>query len=275
MNGIPWLVSALLAIAAASCQSAVALPQGDLFAPLIADPKEPQFFMNVRSVTPEGQGSSTIAAVGFGETFGLYRNPGQREGDGLQVNIAGGLFAQFNLDTPSSDLINADYVIGLPVTYRSGANALRLRVYHQSSHLGDEFLLSPGAPPRQNLSYEALELLGSRDWRPFRVYAGGEYLFHREPEELEPAGLHGGAEYRSEDPLFGTTHLVGGLDVKAWEQHDWEPSASLSFGLELDSPAMNGRRVRLLFEIYDGFAPYGQFYDQEITYFGFGLSFGF
>jgi hypothetical protein len=275
MNGIPWISAALLAAGAASCQSAVALPQGDLFAPLMADPKEPQFFMSGRSVTPEGGDSNTIAAVGFGETFGLYRNPGKEEGDGLQVNIAGGLFAQFNLDTPSSDLINADYVIGLPITYRSGANALRLRVYHQSSHLGDEFLLSPGAPPRQNLSYEAIELLGSRDWRPFRFYAGGEYLFHREPEELEPSGLHGGAEYRSKDPVFGTTHLIGGIDVKSWEQHDWQSSASVVFGFEFDSPAMNGRRVRLLFEYYDGFAPYGQFYDEEITYYGFGFSFGF
>lgn len=275
MKGSSVLVIALLAAGAASCQSAVALPQGDLFASLMADPKEPQFFMNARSVKPEGQGSNTIAAVGFGETFGLYRQPGKEEGDGFQVNIAGGLFAQFNLDTTSSDLINADYVVGLPITYRSGANALRLRVYHQSSHLGDEFLLSPGAPPRQNLSYESLELLGSRDWLSLRFYGGGEYLFHRDPDELEPAGLHGGAEYRSADPIFGSTHLIGGLDLKSWEQHDWAASTSLVVGFEFDSPAMNGRRVRLLFEAYDGFAPYGQFYDEEITYFGFGLSFGF
>jgi len=196
----------------------------------------------------------TLAAVGFGETFGLYRNPGRREGDGFQANIAGGLFAQFNLDAPSSDLINADYVIGLPLTYRAGPNAVRLRVYHQSSHLGDEFLLGPSAPPRQNLSFESLELLGSRDFDSLRLYLG--------------------VEYRGAHPLFGTTRLVGGLDLKSWQQQDWEVSANLTFGLEFDSPAGNHRRLRLPFEAYDGFAPYGQFYEEEITYFGFGLSFG-
>ncbi len=52
MNGFPCIFPVLLAAAAASCQTAVPLPQGDLFAPLLADPKEPQFFMNARSVKP-------------------------------------------------------------------------------------------------------------------------------------------------------------------------------------------------------------------------------
>lgn len=275
MKGSTRILVVLLAAGAAACQSSVALPQGDLFAPLLADPKEPQFFMNLRSLKPDGDDRATIAAVGFGETFGLYRNEGRREGDGFQVNVAGGLFAQFNLDAASSDLVNADYVVGLPLTYRAGPHAVRLRIYHQSSHLGDEFVLGPGAPARENLSFEAVELIGSRDLDPFRVYAGGEYLFRREPEELDRAGVHGGGEFRSTEPLFGTVHLIGGLDLKSWQQHDWEVSVSATAGFEFDAPAANGRRVRLVFEAYDGFAPYGQFYDQKISYFGFGLAFAF
>ena len=49
----------------------------------------------------------------------------------------GDLFAQFNIDSPSSDLINTDYTFGIPATYRYGDNSLRFRIYHQSSHLGD------------------------------------------------------------------------------------------------------------------------------------------
>ncbi len=275
MKRVPWLSSAVFACAAASCQSAGALPQGDLFAPLLADPKEPQFFMNTHALRTDGKGSRNIASVGFGETFNLYRFPGQKEGDGIQVSIAGGQFSQFDLDTPSADLVNTDYIFSVPITYRQGANALRVRLYHQSSHLGDEFVLDPGAPARKNLSYEALELLGSRDARSFRLYAGGDYVFLREPEDLPPIGVHGGAEYRSAAPVFAGAHLIGGVDVKAWEQHEWTTGTSLVFGFEFDSPAMNGHYVRLLFEGYDGFSPYGQFYNEEISYYGIGITFGF
>lgn len=266
----------------AACQNAVTLPQGDLFAPLLADPKEPQFFTHVRSVRPEGDDRVTLGAVGFGETFGLYRDAkgggGAADGeggDGWQLNLAGGLFAQFNLDAASSDLINADYVIGMPITWRRGPHALRARVYHQSSHLGDEFLLGPNPPARQNLSYESCEAIYSRQNAAWRWYAGGEYLFRREPEELEPLGMHGGVEYRSAAPLFAGARLVAGLDLKSWDQHDWEPSVAVVAGFEFESAALNGRRIRALFEAYDGFTPYGQFYEEEISYFGFGLTFAF
>ena len=82
-----------------------AFPTGDLFRPLIADPKQPQFFVSINRFKSSGV-QYTMASVGFGETFGMYRFFGSREGDGLQLSVEGALFAQFNLDTPSYDLIN-------------------------------------------------------------------------------------------------------------------------------------------------------------------------
>lgn len=135
-------------------------PTGDLFRPLLADPKQPQFFVGINRFSSLDL-RYTMASVGFGETFGLYRFFGSREGDGLQLSLEGALFAQFNLDSDSSDLINADYTIGIPVTYRHGINSLRFRTYHQSPHLGDELLLSAHHPERVNLSYESMELIYS------------------------------------------------------------------------------------------------------------------
>jgi len=54
-----------------------------------------------------------------------------------EVAIAAGLFSQFNMASATNDLIDADYRIGLPLTYRRGAFASRFQLYHQSSHLGD------------------------------------------------------------------------------------------------------------------------------------------
>ncbi|MBU0965087.1 MAG: DUF1207 domain-containing protein [Proteobacteria bacterium] len=251
-----------------------AFPTGDLFRPLIADPKQPQFFVSLNGFK-SSEVRYTMASVGFGETFGMYRFFGSREGNGLQLSVVGGLFAQFNLDSSSSDLINADYTIGIPVTYRYGDNSLRLRLYHQSSHLGDELLLSDNHPERVNLSYEAIELIYSREWRGWRGYGGGEYLIHKEPDDLEPLSAHWGIEYRGSKSLVWNGRPVGGVDMKSLEENDWAIDTSVKVGLEFGHPNPGQRRLRLMAQWYKGFDPYGQFYNNDIEYYGLGLSLGF
>ena len=251
-----------------------AFPTGDLFRPLIADPKQPQFFVSINRFKSSGV-RYTMASVGFGETFGMYRFFGSREGDGLQLSVEGALFAQFNLNTPSYDLINADYTIGIPVTYRYGDNSLRFRIYHQSSHLGDEFLQSVNPPERVNLSYEAIELIYSREWRGWRVYGGGEYLIHKEPADLKPMSAHWGIEYRGSKPLVWNGRPIGGVDMKSFEEHNWAIDTSVKAGLEFGHPNPGQRRLRLMAEWYKGFDPHGQFYNNKVEYYGMGVSLGF
>jgi len=249
-------------------------PVGDLFRPLLADPKQPQFFSSINRFKSSGV-RYTVASVGFGETFGMYRFFGTREGDGLQVSVEGAIFAQFNMDTPSYDLINADYTIGIPATYRYGDNSLRFRIYHQSSHLGDEFLQSVNPPERVNLSYEAVELLYSREWRGWRVYGGGEYLIHKEPADLKPMSAHWGIEYRGSKPLVWNGRPVGGVDMKSFEEHKWNIDTSVKAGLEFGQPNPGHRRLRLMAEWYKGYDPHGQFYKNKVESYGVGMSLGF
>jgi hypothetical protein len=251
-----------------------AFPTGDLFRPLIADPKQPQFFVSFNHFRSSGV-QYTMASVGFGETFGIYRFLGSREGDGLQLSVEGALFAQFNLSTPSYDLINADYTIGIPVTYRYGDNSLRFRIYHQSSHLGDELLLSANHPKRVNLSYESTEIIYSREWREWRVYGGGEYLVHKEPVDLEPMNAHWGIEYCGSKPVVWNGRPVAGVDMKSFQEHNWSIDTSAKFGVEFGHVNPGQRRLRLMAEWYKGFDPHGQFYNNKVEYYGMGVSLGF
>ena len=216
-----------------------------------------------------------MAAVGFGETFGLYRFFGSKEGNGLQLSLEAGVFAQFDLESESSDLINADYTIGFPLTYRFDDKSLRFRLYHQSSHLGDELLLGTNPPDRMNLSYEALELIYSREWRGFRVYGGGEYLVHKEPDDLKPLIAHGGLEYRGSEPLLWGGRFLTGVDLKSMEEHDYTIDTSIKAGLEFGNPNPGQRRLRVMAEWYDGYDPHGQFYNNKVEYYGLGVSLGF
>ncbi|MFH1156872.1 MAG: DUF1207 domain-containing protein [Pseudomonadota bacterium] len=251
-----------------------AYPVGDLFQSLIADPKQPRFFLSIRSFSSLDV-RYTMASVGFGETFGMYRFFGIREGDGLQLSLEGALFAQFNLDSASSDLINADYTIGIPVTYRYGDNSFRFRLYHQSSHLGDELLLSANHPNRVNLSYESIELIYSREWRDWRVYGGGEYLVHKEPSDLKPTIAHWGFEYRGEKPFLWSGRPIAGVDMKCTQENDWYVDTSIKAGLEFGHPDPGQRRLRLMAEWYTGYDPHGQFYNNKVDYIGLGVALGF
>ena len=249
-------------------------PTGDMFQPLIADPKQPQFFVGISNFKSLNS-QYTMASVGFGETFGLYRFFGSREGNGLQVSLEGAIFAQFNLDSDSSDLINADYTIGIPVTYRYNDNSLRFRIYHQSSHLGDELLLSANHPKRVNLSYESVELIYSREWREWRVYGGGEYLVHKEPSDLKPTVAHWGIEYRGSKPIVWDGRPIGGVDMKCFEENNWTIDTSVKAGLEFGHPNPGQRRLRLMAVWYNGYDPHGQFYNNKVEYYGLGVSLGF
>ncbi len=251
-----------------------AFPIGDMFRPIIADPKQSRFFVSGLRFKSLDE-TYNMASVGFGENFGLYKFGGGRDGDGLQLNLEAALFAQFNMDTPSHDLINADYTVGLPVTYRRGDNSFRLRLYHQSSHLGDEYVQSANSEERVNLSYEALELLYSREWRGWRIYGGGESLVHKEPSDLKPLAAHYGLEYRGSKPLLWKGRPIAGLDMKNLEEHDWSTDTSIKAGLEWGHPNPGQRRMRITLEWYEGYDPHGQFYVNQVEYYGLGMSLGF
>ena len=256
----------------------IVFPQDELFCPLLADPKQPRSFASLlrgefRTLDdPEDADDTTIAAVGLGDRVGLFRANGSRPGDGLQLDLAGGIFAQFDLGTSSVDLINADYVIGLPLAFRRAGFTTGLRFYHQSSHLGDEYLLRDDGIERENLSFESIELILSQEAGPLRLYAGGEHLFRREPETLDGRLAHLGLELRSGEA--GAIRFVAGADVKLTEQQDYSPAWSGRAGIQIARPARGGHPVRLVLllgEFYSGPSPYGQFFQDDIQYAGVGI----
>lgn len=253
----------------------VAFPDDALFCPLLADPKEPRSFISglhssFRSAIGGEDVDVTVGAVGIGDGIGLFRS-GSGTSNGIQLGLDAAVFAQFDLGTSSYDLINADYVVGLPLTIRYAGFGARLRFYHQSSHLGDEFLLRSETPERENLSFEALQIILSQEFGLLRVYAGGELLFNREPEDLAAKVAQAGIELR---PSAARVRWVAAADAKSSEEQDWKVAISARTGFELaagggaDHP---GRVWALLGEFYAGPSPYGQFFRERIQYIGIGL----
>ena len=252
------------------------LPVGDLFKPLIADLKQPRFFVSYHRYGYSGE-TVNISSVGVGESFGLYRVVDTGDDSGWQVSFEGGLLAQFNLDTSSKDLLNTDYFAGVPISYRTAALSWRANLYHQSSHLGDEYLLH-AKTRRVEFSYEALSVTGSYELHEWRGYLGGEVIFRKEPHDLKTLMAQAGVEYYGSSPWWGRGTPVGGIDLKCTEEHHWALDASLSAGLEFrGDPPGDHRYIRIMLDGYRGFNPHGQFYtdNMRINYYGAGVYWGF
>ena len=248
------------------------LPGGILFKPLIADPRWPHFSAAYQYYINNPQ-FENVAAVSFGETFTIYRNRFQ---DVLwELGIQAGVFAFFNLDAESKDLINADYLAAAVAGFRWKDLSALARIYHQSSHLGDEFLLANSSVQRVNLSYEGADLrLSFEFWPGLRIYGGGGGIFDQEPSDLKPWYAQGGIEFRSPWPAGARIRPVFGVDVQTRQQNDWSVDLSARAGVEFLG-ALYGRNVQLLLEYFRGHSPNGQFYQDKIDYIGLGEHFHF
>jgi hypothetical protein len=253
-----------------------AFPAGVLFEPPLADPKQAHSYFSLHRFDIETREPFTAGSVAFGKIFGLTRWSRESHASAWQLSLDGAVFAQFDLSSESRDLLNADYVLGLQAEHLHGSFSTRFRLYHQSTHLGDELLVrSPELiDERVNFSYESVQFLASWSREPWRVYGGGEYLIDRDPADLKRAGLQAGGEFRGRGDLLGGRAVMA-LDLRSFEHHDWAPGISMKLGIEYgDRQPGSDRRIRVLIEYYDGFVPFGQFYELTMTSYGLGVYFG-
>lgn len=241
------------------------LPRREIFRPLIADPRWPRFSAAYQYYIDDRL--EHVASANVGETFALLQYDLGRYG-AVQAGIQGGVFAIFDLASESFDLINADYFAAVPIGYRTGNLSALLRVFHQSSHLGDELLLR-GVPKRINLSYEAVHLLLAYDIGPsLRLYGGGGAIVRRDPHDLGRGLLQAGGEYVGD--AWGwwiQTRPVAAFDLQLQERSDWTPSVAPAIGLQFGTGRGEQRSLRLLLEYFNGKSPNGQFYTDHIQYF--------
>jgi hypothetical protein len=254
---------------AVSADGVVLFPREDLFHPLIADPRWPHFGIAYHAYQNDEE-LGNVGALSFGESIPFVGGTTGAEGN-WQLGLHAGVFAIFDLDADSSDLINADYWVGIPTSWRRRDFSALVRLYHQSSHLGDEFLLRD-PDGRVNLSYEAIDLkLSYENIGPLRLYGGAGYLLRKEPSDLDPWSLQVGAEVISPYAFFGgAARPLAAVDLQLYEESDWEPQLSVRTGLQFENPEMTTLMLQVLLEYYDGRNPNGQFYDRDIEYIGVG-----
>jgi uncharacterized protein DUF1207 len=250
------------------------LPSRALFDPLLADVRWPRFSAEYQAYHKDPI-LGNVGAANFGGTLPIIQGPLPFEGR-WEGGVQAGVFSIFDLDASSHDLVNADYFFSIPLTARWGWFSTMLRVYHQSSHLGDEFLLRTGVD-RINLSYEAVDIIPSFDlWNWGRIYFGGGYLFDTDPSNLKNKYVQWGGEVKSPVAFWGWLRPIAALDCKRFEEQHWSTDYSARAGFQFENEKIfKSRRLLLLGEYYKGHSPNGQFFERRIEFFGVGLHFFF
>jgi hypothetical protein len=260
-----------------------------LFSPAIADPRSPRFSASWHSYLGNSR-LSNVGSVSFGETLTLadMLRKGPRKSRYIRnskfdLNFQGTVFSIFDLDGQSKDLVNSDFWAAMALSWRKrtdvGDFSAMSRIYHQSSHLGDEFILFNKITEgdRVNLSYEGIDLTAA--WEPrlgygLRFYGGGGFLMRREPSSLDPWSAKTGMELEWPKELWGI-YPVAAVHIQTFEDTGFEPDLSIVGGLQFNDPASEDRQVRLLLSYFNGYSPNGQFYDEQLEYVGFGFQYQF
>jgi hypothetical protein len=268
------LCAAAIPLAAAHAQPKYeAFPVGGGFRSPVADPAEPRVHLGRLNIKRDANNVSA-ARAGIGYDLGVVRLQGARPDDGWQLGVFGSIDSLFDLDLPGDALVNTDYRIGLPLSWRSGAFSARARWYHQSSHLGDELILGGNAPGRINLSFQAVDALVAWQYGGWRVYGGASHVLSSSTDLYKGNGTQLGFDFVGSTSFYGM-RPTGGIDVKWLEAADWRSGVNAKLGVMVGRFSPDRRGLTLFLEAYDGFAPFGQFFVEDVKYYGVSLQFDF
>lgn len=249
-----------------------------LFPSQIANPRQVCFSVGPRF--RDTCGGNVATAFSFGDQFPIYRwaHIWKWRGD-LQLELEAGLFAVFNHDVPSFPMQNADYYVGIPLTYAVGPWAFRGRIYHISSHLGDEYMERHKHCHRRNKSFEAIDFFTSYQFTDgIRFFGGPGIIYHSDPDyHIDPLYAEYGMEVRAFrhnfTQLFGQPFLS--MYFRNYQEENFRFDETFALGYEWGKIQGYGRKIRVFLEYHDGFSLEGQFSKRRTDYFGIKLQYGF
>ncbi len=257
----------------------------ELFLPLIADPRAATYSIGWRS-GDKVIGKKTIG-VSLGDDFPIYRWLDVFWGGDIQVGIEAGIWSVFNMDPSPNiakgcgELVNTDFYVGVPITFATGPWSFRLRGYHISSHLGDEYMVDHPDVVRVNPSIEAIDFfLSYQASEAIRVFVGPGCVVHSDPTfPWKPIYIQYGTEARflgskfHKQRLYGTCFLA--MLWRNEQQLDYNFDGTYRLGYEWSKLQGIGRKFRLYVGYHHGYSLEGQFQKMRTHYFEYNMNYGF
>ena len=216
-------------------------------------------------------GREPEAEVAVGENFPvLALRRGERPvtlGFGTQV------YGRFSLGDRKSALISNDWVVSLNTTAALGAWTVTGELYHESSHLGDEYSDRFSAT-RLDWTREVAAAWLTYGTGPVRITGNLSYVLIDELD-LDRPGAALAVDYEGRPfgrLLGGPVRPVAGIFFQGEAATDWRISTSAKLGIAV-SRSGGGREIGLALIAHDGLSTQRQFFRRESRYIGGELRF--
>ncbi len=209
--------------------------------------------------------------------LGLIRPVFVSRGKKLQWegNFGVAIFSQFDLirqedGTYLAGLMNSDFKLGGDLVARKNNDMIRLRTFHVSSHIGDDYSIrhSDTSTNDKSVNYEQVDLTYLRTFDGDYIYAGIGWIYtinvFRERLSFQAGGM---LNFREAKPLS----YFAGTDIKVLEENGYIPDARIAAGLSFNRKSRP--ILRLWAEYYTGQLPYSTIDYGRVNWAGLAMAF--
>ena len=244
---------------------------GSIFPKLLADPEEVQTTAKYFRLHGED-----IIDFSVGNNWGIRRwEAGPVNDWAFQLDISGVIIPRFKVNN-MVEMEAVDYIVNLPLEIRHVILSARISPFHQSAHLGDNFIQQTGQQ-RIGYSREGVQsVLAVDPFQLLRVYAGATQLLHTVPD-VGRTTVQGGLELRSptwQGAQESDYYVYLAQDEQAKEEVNWDVNSDTQLGVAIgfrDVP----RKFRIYANYFTGHSTFGQFYREKESLLGVGIGFDF
>ena len=270
------LVVAIFSFTYLNSQGFEFLPKSNYWKTLTMDPLGSQSYGSISAVWEDNKLQDYTLfsfAFGFQKSFFAWS---MSEEKGIDIGIEASAFAHYQWayvdDVFERIIITSDYLIGIPVVFHFKPWMIRLRFWHISSHLGDDYILNNGLESYviNNMRYEQVDVTATYDLEKFRFYLGTGVVI-RAYRYRAPMVFFGGAEYVTPVNKKGNIRFYGGFYADAKQELNYNPAINVGAGFQFGSP---GRQpVKILLTYFYGPLPFSIFEGLNIQWAGIGIYF--
>lgn len=186
--------------------------------------------------------------------------------------VKGLIRSRFGFNTSSFDLFGADFFGGLSTLFIAPwdvNNKFEIFIYHQSSHLGDDYMKQTKYLP---INYSCENISFSHFFDLVKNLDLSYSISYRIREDsvlsLGRAGVQLDARYSI--PVFRRS-VFAGLSIESKETYKWSPAYNLQLGFELSPRTNIQNKQYLIFEYFNGYSNFGQYYRMREAFFALSI----
>ena len=255
------------------------MPNNLVYTSYLAGPKEPRIGSSIYNDTEPAivgtgrEGWLWDTTLGGRASILRYGSDTVVHPQGFEVQIEGAAFVRLDPED-ERDLRSADYRFGVPLVYGIGRWQTKFAYYHNSAHLGDEFMLKHPSYPRINYVRDCL--VWGNSWYPYdwlRLYGEVGWAFFNAGGS-RPWELQAGCELLQARPTGGQGAPFLAVNGMSRQELDWGGNVCVQAGW-----AWRGRRSEKLYrvglEYLYGSDPQYEFVYNNQNRCGFGMWYDF